>query len=1542
MRKKRQDLLVSLAVSFLITLLFSGCGGGGGGGKSQTPPATTTYTYTLTGEVYDELLDGATVSFYLTDPNHPIAQTVTNSSGTYQAQVTVNAGTQIIYTRACGGRLATSGEEFSGRLYGVAPLTGAAGGTTLQVHLNPITSLLRHYLTETSGATLDNALGLLAGKLKEIDPNAPDSISQSDLARLSRSNALVRRISNLISYQVDQADPNSRSIDRVISRIAGGWLPDEGKLRQALKLAEAAAANGKGELTGRVVDFDTQNPLQGATVRVRGTSFQSQTDTDGNFFFRQLPAGMSLIVEVEASGYASTQEIVEISSHEKSQNILISLKAVAARAALDLEQGIIASHYRARARSLRDGGLQISTLDNSMSLTFPAEALGRMRRHLSQQQARYSGGAENQNQIVYVNMTPIDPTREIEAFPGDFTTSDPNAEGVLAAREKKLESVVLGEFSLVDESGRPITDLDLGEGVEIRFRLPEALQEMYRQKYDQGERTIPWYAYDPNDGIWKRSDQPSRLILVDDVLYAVAVANHFSWWNVDWPVETHGCIEGYVRQDGQPLAGVQIEASGIDYQGQSFAMTDQSGHYQVTVKRGAWSRITARFGGYEIKDPNPVYVSRQKSEGCEQKDINFNLVDICGRVVNQNNQGIRGAYVYVDTGIGKFTDSNGDFHLISDPNRSLKLKVSYTHNQINYHVTKDVAVGSEDLCGDRKIIIPLDLSPQYVRGFIKIIENNATKPLLGKEVKISADNGFTTSNDSQGFYEVAAERGTSNLKILYRYYASNGSYLEQSRSFSWSESGALQGDPNVTFELHPAWIWGMVADKTTGEPIPNVRISTTLGTYTLSDPNTGEYELEVPANTSFKAIARLAIPAAAVVEEDCQQINPLGFGERKQVNFTLDSRVAKIRGQVIDSQGNPLPYVSVISEYKARTMTDSNGNFTLIVPANIKVKLAFTCEGYTPEIREFPTPDRGVTKDIGQVVLSKPNFRPVIQKVDVQPGLRVCWGGDPNSTVITLKITAMDINGDPLTYQVITPNGTPAATLIADPNCFSWKAPALGQYSLTVQVSDGKENGTATVRLPIEVVNCVENRAPVIISLSPDKPVIGTVGQTKSFGVVAYDPDGDKLTYQWQILDQNQQVLDHNVWSLSAPSGKNTNLTIPAGLFNDRDPNQPARFTVRVTVSDVRGDGKGKSVTKGVSLTVWANLPPQIRTIMVEPNHCILGDTVKLLAEATDPDGDYPLVYSWSCRGVSIGSGSNINWTIPDDPNYVGSQDIQLTVQDSDPDHPRSASQIVRLVVGANSAPVISALTPDKIRVLPGEVIGVQAAVSDPEGRVLEFVWSCTAGAIMSGQGTGQITWKAPQDAGDSKISLTVSDGLRQAQREVTIRVSTLTVDAGENRVILLQDLPITLQGQVNISPANEPYTIAWRIDPNSIPEGASPQLSSPTSLATQFSTNAVGNYHIWLTATAGGEISDQDDLWVKVTDQTPPTVSGYVKDAQGNPISGAAVEMYSANSRQDWDQKTVTDQSGYYEFRDVPSGTYYVVVAREGYWQMTKVITIP
>ena len=73
---------------------------------------------------------------------------------------------------------------------------------------------------------------------------------------------------------------------------------------------------------------------------------------------------------------------------------------------------------------------------------------------------------------------------------------------------------------------------------------------------------------------------------------------------------------------------------------------------------------------------------------------------------------------------------------------------------------------------------------------------------------------------------------------------------------------------------------------------------------------------------------------------------------------------------------------------------------------------------------------------------------------------------------------------------------------------------------------------------------------------------------------------------------------------------------------------------------------------------------------------------------------------------------------------------------------------------------------------------------------------------------------------------------------------------------------------------------------------------------------------------------------WSFMTMGDEGAVSGVVKDADGNPISGATVRLNSTVS-------TTTNATGYFVFNDVVPGTYALNVSKEGYRPMEQSVTI-
>jgi len=87
-----------------------------------------------------------------------------------------------------------------------------------------------------------------------------------------------------------------------------------------------------------------------------------------------------------------------------------------------------------------------------------------------------------------------------------------------------------------------------------------------------------------------------------------------------------------------------------------------------------------------------------------------------------------------------------------------------------------------------------------------------------------------------------------------------------------------------------------------------------------------------------------------------------------------------------------------------------------------------------------------------------------------------------------------------------------------------------------------------------------------------------------------------------------------------------------------------------------------------------------------------------------------------------------------------------------------------------NQPPQISKLKATNLYVYPTGTTELQCIVSDPEGDTMEFKWSADHGSFT---GSGPVvTWKAPNEYGDSHIMVIVDDSTGNSSRAtITIKV---------------------------------------------------------------------------------------------------------------------------------------------------------------------------
>lgn len=79
----------------------------------------------------------------------------------------------------------------------------------------------------------------------------------------------------------------------------------------ALPTPDRVLAQETGEVTGQILSEDTEQPLPGVVVRVRGTQRGAVSDGDGRFTIRGVPSG-SRVLEISVMGYRSESLAVDV------------------------------------------------------------------------------------------------------------------------------------------------------------------------------------------------------------------------------------------------------------------------------------------------------------------------------------------------------------------------------------------------------------------------------------------------------------------------------------------------------------------------------------------------------------------------------------------------------------------------------------------------------------------------------------------------------------------------------------------------------------------------------------------------------------------------------------------------------------------------------------------------------------------------------------------------------------------------------------------------------------------------------------------------------------------------------------------------------------------------------------------------------------------------------------------------------------------------------------------------------------------------------
>ena len=326
---------------------------------------------------------------------------------------------------------------------------------------------------------------------------------------------------------------------------------------------ESNLSTASGSILGQVFDARSGSVLQEVNIRVSEKTTIS--GADGRFSLLDIDVNERVVVTFSVDGYAEQSKIIRVQEGGTSA-MLPSVLMLPVEKTMTFDPMI---------------PQEIFVEGSFAGVTLEANSLIRV------------DGLSPSGEVV-VEITPIDPTVNIDLMPGDMKTD--TGAGVLAPIES------YGTLNIVfrDSLGN---DLNLSEGSVATVRIPVA-----NKTGGTPPSRIPLYFYNDKTGLWVEEgfaniDETNR--------YYEGSVTHFSTWNADVLYEqvlVSGCIKGV---DGAFLSNVYVALEGDNYSGIDFAYTDENGYFSGAAKTNASVLVTALHGGVKT---NTVKLMTESSD----------------------------------------------------------------------------------------------------------------------------------------------------------------------------------------------------------------------------------------------------------------------------------------------------------------------------------------------------------------------------------------------------------------------------------------------------------------------------------------------------------------------------------------------------------------------------------------------------------------------------------------------------------------------------------------------------------------------------------------------------------------------------------------------------------------------------------------------------------------------------------------------------------------------------------------------------------------
>lgn len=395
-----------------------------------------------------------------------------------------------------------------------------------------------------------------------------------------------------------------------------------------------------------------------------------------------------------------------------------------------------------------------------------------------------------------------------------------------------------------------------------------------------------------------------------------------------------------------------------------------------------------------------------------------------------------------------------------------------------------------------------------------------------------------------------------------------------------------------------------------------------------------------------------------------------------------------------------------------------------------------------------------------------------------------------------------DESPNPLTYSWDLLSG-PGVAVFGSPTqaTTTFTAVTPGIYEVSLTVNDGQYADVDTLSITYRL-----NEAPVADASLSENSGVAQRGPVQLIADASSDPNGDPLSFSWQVV----AAPPNSTWTLSSSEGALSTIAAE----------QPGQYTVELTASDGVLTGSDSIIVTFAENQAPDADPSLSNTMAVAGRQPAVLDG----SASTDPEED-PLTYLWEIVSAPAGSTATIQNPESVSTNFssdtAGRHLLRLTVDDG----LKTDAELFMVNVGVNQPPVADASLSDRQADAETGAVRLDGSLSaDPDDSSLSYHWQVVASSNDTfpsiASRFSEVASLNGAEPGIYAVELTVSDGASSDADYVIVEVTgnqPPVADASlSDRVVTAGTLP-RLDATRSYDPDGDLLGYQWNVVASSV-----------------------------------------------------------------------------------------------------------------------------